>query len=384
MKKQTLPQHTLLASQGVRIGAFIIDAAISLAFFMVFFFGCFNLIFNSTINFYEEKLHIFEVNSHLVYEDENKVTKIYSSTEDYKIYETPMTYYFFCYLTGENIEVPEGKDKSDIYSYAAPNYNDEIILDDGTKILPKDYYSISWYNKNILEINDDNLDEEKTSTLFIYEKDEDGNFLKDKLGVPKTKYYNTSTQKVADVTKTELAKFYTNKYIEAYKHFKAQSFYQKYEIPRNFFNGLSATLAINVAGMISYILFPCIFKGGATLGKKFFKLGLANYEGYAVKKYQIPLRFIPFFITSLAVMFLSTSYVIMVLIPIAVLLTSFGLMMASPKKSAIHDYIARTLVIDMKSSLIFADVLEEEKYINNETEEEIIQGGEEPELRYEK
>ncbi len=384
MKKQTLPQHTLLASQGPRIGAFVIDAAITLALFMVFFFGCFNLIFNSTINYYDQKLHTFEVNSHLVYEDEKGVTQIYNSTEDYKVYETPMTYYFFSYLTGENIIVPEGEDTSNIYLYAAPNYNEELTLDDGLKVLPKDYYSIEWYNKNILEINDENLDEEKSTALFTYYKDENGEFDKSKLGVPKSKYYNTSTEKVEEVTKTDLAKFYTNKYIEAYKHFKAQSFYQSYELPRNFYNGLSATLAINVAGMVSYILFPCLFKGGATLGKKFFKLGLANFEGYAVKKYQIPLRFIPYFITSLAVMFLSTNYVIMVLIPIIVLLSSFGLMMASPKKSAIHDYLARTIVIDNKSSIIFSDVIEEEKYLVNEEEEEIIHGGEEPELRYEK
>ena len=384
MKKQTLPQHTLLANQAPRIGAFIVDVAITLALFFVFFFGCFNLVFSSTVNYYNDKLHEFEVYSHLVYVDENNVTQIYNSTEDYSIYEKALTYYYFSYLTGENIVVPENGDTTNPSIYAAPNYNEEISLDDGSKVLPKDYYSIAWYNKNVLEINDEILEEEKTSSLFTYFKDESGTIDKTKLGVPKTKYYNTSTESVSEVTKTDLAKFYTNKYISSYKHLRNQSFYQSYEIPRNFYNGLSATLAINVAGMINYILLPSILKGGATLGKKVFKLQLSNFEGYAIKKYQIPLRFIPFFITSLAVMFLATNMVIMVLIPIVVILSSFGLMMASPKKSAIHDYIARTIVIDAKSSIIFSDVIEEEKYIQNEIEEEVIYGGEEPELRYEK
>ncbi len=383
MKKQTLPQHTLIANQAPRIGAFIVDSAITLALFFALFFGCFNLIFSNTVSFYDSKLHDFEVYSHLVYEDENKVTQIYNSTEDYTVYEKVLTYYYFSYLTGENIEVPSDGDSLNPTLYTAPNYNEEITLDDGNKVSAKEYYSIEWYNKNVLEINDEILDEEKTSSLFTYYKDSDGLIDKTKLGVPKSKYYNTSTESVSEVTKTDLAKFYTNKYIAAYKHLKNQSFYQSYEIPRNFYNGLSATLAINVAGMISYILIPSLLRGGATLGKKVFKLQLANYEGYAIKKYQIPLRFIPYFITSLAVMFLATNMIIMVLIPIVVILSSFGLMMASPKKSAIHDYIARTIVIDAKSSIIFTDLVEEEKYAQKEIEE-VTYAGEEPELRYEK
>ena len=62
-------------------------------------------------------------------------------------------------------------------------------------------------------------------------------------------------------------------------------------------------------------------------------------------------------------------------------------MMASPKKAALHDFAARTIVIDLHSSTIFLNELEEEAYIAKEDGLVVVEkdeNGEEPELSYEK
>ena len=49
-----------------------------------------------------------------------------------------------------------------------------------------------------------------------------------------------------------------------------------------------------------------------------------------------------------------------------VVLISFALMMASPKRCALHDFAARTIVIDLEGSTLFENELEEEVYIRKE------------------
>ncbi len=63
--------------------------------------------------------------------------------------------------------------------------------------------------------------------------------------------------------------------------------------------------------------------------------------------------------------------------------------MASPYKKSLHDYVASTIVIDVRTSIIFDNEVEEEQYLLKEDnlEEEVVEPentGEEPDLKYEK
>ena len=84
--------------------------------------------------------------------------------------------------------------------------------------------------------------------------------------------------------------------------------------------------------------------------------------------------------------FIQSSIYVCLAIPTIIGLVSFCLMMASPKKCALHDYLARTIVVDKNASVLFNNPIEEEKYLLEEDkkDEKIICGGEEPELKYEK
>lgn len=107
----------------------------------------------------------------------------------------------------------------------------------------------------------------------------------------------------------------------------------------NYTNG-SKYAGIFVSLLIVFLLFPMIFKNGETLGKKIFslRLGKISDDVEPIKKWQVLVRFV---VIALEVM----GSLILYGIP---LLVSMLMMMFTKNNFAIHDYAARTLVLDNK------------------------------------
>ena len=79
--------------------------------------------------------------------------------------------------------------------------------------------------------------------------------------------------------------------------------------------------------------------------------------------------------------------IIVLAVWLTIVLVSFTLSMASPKKSSLHDFTARTIVVNAKTSILFSNAAEEEDYIAKEDNLEFERkdnDGEEPSLRYER
>ncbi len=379
-RKYSLPRHTNLANTSTRFGAFFIDVAIGFLLAMLLFFGAQNIFwFNGGYDL-NKRMVDYTIESNLCYiktdEQGNQSVTIYDTTNEYEIYEEHVSYFYLHYLTGD---VEEGMPY-------APNFDKPIKKDDGSEVLPKDFYSVSWFNYNILGITEEDPDRETSSLYFTYRKDADGNYDKTQIGTPKWSRYNSDKGKVVELTREDITVQYKSVYQVAYRYLEAEDFYQ--EVARKFYFGYSlcATLCALVSGAVIYIVIPLFLKNGQTIGKKILKLGLANYEGYRFKNNQLWMRFVPFALTCAALLipFITTFYVIFIIILI-MLLVSFALMMASPKKAALHDFVARTIVIDLATSVIFDNFVEEAEYIAKEDNlpKEVI-AGEEPELKYEK
>lgn len=380
ISKQTLPRHTNLAKLSSRTAAFLVDIACTLAFTFAFFFGCFNLIIKNTDAYKSgiAKLDDIEVNSHLMYRDENGKLEAYEEN-DSKTYENILSYYYLNYLTGEGIE-----DKS----LASPSYNKTFVVDN-KEVLPKDYYKVEWYNYNVLQIVDDNPDSEKSQCYYTYQKDSEGNFDKTKIGIAKNKRYNEQVGAVVVLEEKDIAGFLKKVYSTAYQHLCAQDFYIELNQPVAFLETVSVVSSVLCGAAIVYIVFPLFFKKGQTPGKKVFKIGLASYDGYSFNNLKLLLRFIPLFLTvGITLLPFFNGIIVLFIIYVVMFLVSFALAMASPKKCALHDFVARTIVVDYKTSIIFDNEIDEEEYIEKEDNiPRIVQedgDGEEPELKYEK
>ncbi len=358
--RNTLPRRTLLATFGSRYMAAIVDFVICFALTLGLYYGAFYFAFREGNNQKINQLNDYQISSHLFYRDDDGFPMYYEhdvNNPDYHIYENALTYYYLSYLTGEGIDINE----------AAPNCNEVIVLEDGEEVFPKDYYTIAWYNKTILGIGIDPDDVNDTG-YFTYQKDSSGQYDQTKIGVAKEKHYDASSSSVLPISQLDLCVYYGNRYMEAYDNLTYQSFYLPVRLNLNFMQGISILIPILIAILITYLLFPLIFKQGQTLGKLIFKLGLCNSDGYALSRYRVIFRPIIAILLFLFV-FLVTPNInlyLNVMILIVPLLISWVFTMASPKHSALHDYLSFTIVIDAKNSCIYKDPIEEEIELSKE------------------
>ena len=349
-KKYTLPRHTNLAKQGARTGAFFVDLALLVALSLAFVFAIFMPIFRPKMNECNDLIDHERINSGLYYKNENGEVSILPGDSEVSVFVDAMEYYYFHYLPGENIK--EGLQPSK----------------------EKRVTTVEWFNSTILEI-DENSDE----SYFEY-KEVDGVIDKSQIGVLKE-----------GVSNQYAYTFITNKY----KSTIVYDFNLLKEIDEagNAIM-LRSTIAYVVSSIVSgaliYILIPFIFKNGQTVGKRIFHLGLANADGYKFSNAKLFMRYMPFFVIDLSfLIILRMNFYIVLTMVLTLFLVSFTLAMASPKRMSLHDFTAQTLVVDLKTSILFSNSGEEEAYILKEDNQEIENivsenAGEEPELKYEK
>ena len=362
-RHQTLPRHTVLAKLSRRTGAFIIDLALTLAFTLVLYFAASRPAFKKSINETYQVLYTYDFRSHLFDYDEAKHQRVaYKSDTPSETYLNVLSYYYLSYLTGENIEVPEGY-TGDFELLKAPNYK-EYVPD--TQTLPKDYYTVEWFNKNVLEIND-NADPERNTSYFEYAKTDDV-VDKAKIGVPRAEHFSTKANANVPVTETELSNVLYERYEIAYfDNLVKQSFYAPYYEKVELLTGISWLIPMVFAVLISYLFVPLFTANHASLGKKFFKLGLCDLDGYKMAKWQLILRAVPCVVTLVGMFLIPLSnYYIALIVGGVIFMVSLALAVASPKHASLHDYASRTIVIDTEASIIFDNPNEEDEFLAGE------------------
>lgn len=354
-RKYTLPRHTNLASQGLRFASSIVDFAITLALILGFFFGCFNIIVGNVTKPMSEQLDTYYLESHLkVRKDDGTVAIIdYTNLETM---ENAIEAYYLRYLPGKPLE-GEG---------VAPNYNTTINVD-GVDIPRSEYYNVEYFNYYVLGITQENPDGDLSTSYFTYQKDADGNFLKDRIGIKRDHAYDEDAGKVITLDENSFITRYQYIYIDASTNLVSQDFYRSVSDHLYFLYEAAIAVSIVIAGIITYIIIPTFLKNGQTIAKKIFKLGLANYDGYKFQNWQLWPRFVIYFVVAAAIMLpVWTNPTYYILLVIGAILISFAFMMASPKRSALHDFAARTIVVDLESSIIFENEIEEDAYIAKE------------------
>ena len=352
-RKYTLPRHTNLAGNGQRTGAFLVDLGIWALLSVSLLFLCFIPVFKSTLNKVNDTFDGYRLDSHLFYKDESGEIDFVESDASFDEYNECLTKFYLTYIP-----------------YESPDKDLPVTLSSGEEVAKNEYFVPKWYNQTVLKIDTDG------KNLFMYQLTS-GEPDVNKIGVIKDG---------ADLG--EVNRFMQSALLKAMNNdFNSLPTVNKALNELEFYNQLTIVLSILPAGMVVYILIPWILGDGQTVGKKVFGLGLATNDGYKFKSPMLLMRFVPVLVSLLALFIPIWSDLILIfLVYLIIFLVSFTLSMASPKKAALHDFCARSIVVDLKSSILFETSVEEEKYIAEE--DNIVldneDSSEEPEISYEK
>ncbi len=265
--------------------------------------------------------------------DVNKDSKIVSliniSEEKPDYLLEHLRYYYLSFLTGEDIELPESATRTyDIVEdkFVSPHYQEVVP---GTDLLPKDYYTEEFFNRNILQIGQEGDNYFDTPTFDTRAVMKEG--VDEAAAMKFLKLQSNAAQK-------EL--YYTDYMQDMNKKAKG---IQVFIIFVPYFFVMS----------LVYFLPTMLFKNGETLGKITMHVCVISKDGYKAKKRQIIFRFIvflaeltlSFFILGIGITSLATAGVGVFLLFLATLFT--------PNYRSLHDLAAATMVIDSRTSVWF-------------------------------
>ena len=255
--------------------------------------------------------------------------------------------YFYCnYLTGVGVEA-DLKSSLDI--------DQEIKTKEGN-FLPKDYYTVRYFNETILGLPKQG--EIGHSQYFVYEQ-KDGQNDYTKIGTFKNEFFEKITVNEKESyrlkNETDLLKVINNIYQAAIKVFYNQKSIKNAQKTVDLTNSILMLISTLPSLAIFYILLPLISPFGQTIGKRILSLGVVTEKGYLVKKWNLLLRIVPILGTSICICLVNSLYW-QLLIPLFMLLISMGILVFNPRRRALHDLMAATTVIKLeKNNVIYED-----------------------------
>ena len=280
-----------------------------------------------------------------------------------------LSYFYLNYLTNSNID--EGE-------VGSLDFNQEVE----PGIVQKDYYTVSWFNENILKLP--KAGETSDVDYFVYQKDgENDDYTK--VGTVNPTYI-AKVEKDGETTyKVEMSKemetFTYNAYKEAINILYGQKFFKAWTNSIDLASSLITLFSRLFMVLIMFVLLPLVLKDGKTLGKLLFKMSLSKKDDTPIKKWQVLPRAAFFILIPVAMFFITNAYINIGIIMV-LLIASISTMALTKKKTALHDLIAGTIVVDdyYKKKLQEQKELEESMTAEPPLEEEDVEldGFEEP------
>lgn len=450
-QKNTTPIDRFVQAKNVnRFTAAVVDvvlAAITVLVLLVSFVSVLNVT-PAYANVVEEKLAIevasqlrqIDPNTHAIsYVDDNRyMGKLYpvksdeyefkstlprnenAQYSDYRVVQV-LAYYYISFLTGENLrendymkdENGNVTDELALFEYVASPDADKPMVDangnkiigtDGKDVYPRDYYTISWFNQNILEmpvpgeegdeeIGQDNINE--LNVLFRYQINPETN-TKDytKIGVPKDILFKKDVPDPTDPNFVEdpdnpidfsltstyfltagenrLLSFLDKKYANAQSNLASKDYFIE---KTTFINNVTHYFSwgfIALTVLIYYLIIPLCLKKGQTLGRLFFRLGTVDRRsGFRAKKWQtlvralIPIALVVVGIVAKMDLIPLVSAIAVALIDVAIALLSKG------TKLTIPDIISLTTIVELKEMPLYRNDEEEKKAFIKQNVEEV-------------
>ena len=133
------------------------------------------------------------------------------------------------------------------------------------------------------------------------------------------------------------------------------------------------TFPVLISFAILEFAVPIIFKNGQTFGKKVFGLAVMRTDSIKVTPFMMFARgvlgkctfgiLVPTYIIIMSI-FSLLHPIIGIVIVVAILLAQIVAVLATKKRTAIHDLLAQTIVVDMSTQMIFDTIEDRDDYYN--------------------
>lgn len=232
-------------------------------------------------------------------------------------------------------------------------------------------YDETWYLENVLKTG-------TATSLFVLS----ANPVAPALSVPEGEvvdlFLPNGVQYKSTTSVTDLKAFNKTIYEEAAKVFMARPKYmltlEKYnEVERlsNLITFISVLIALTLGSTIFFLMIPLLLKNGKTIGKLVFKLGITTKYGYKISSLGIVIRYFGFLSIEILLNLLLTYFGLILVVP----LISFTFVVFTATRRSLHDYVAGTVVVDERSSLIYKNIAEYERALLEEQKFTSKRGG---------
>lgn len=145
----------------------------------------------------------------------------------------------------------------------------------------------------------------------------------------------------------------TGVYYEAITHFSSQPYFAGLQSQLGMIRYMSFLPSFILSPLIFFFLIPVFVPNGKTIGKLVAKTAVLGSDGYKAKKLSIILRYAWLTIIWETLLIPNTAIGIMTLM--LLLLIDYMALILSKNHQSLHDKVARTIVINSKESVWFAD-----------------------------
>lgn len=243
-----------------------------------------------------------------------------------------LSYFYLVYSTGDSEHATAG----DIVSPVA----EEEITFNNVKTTPKELYTVSWFNENVLNLPKEG--QEAKYDYFVYQKTGENENDCSKVGTVNDKYIVDGEVNAPE----EMLQMIYDDYKQAVTALYEQSNIIEYTDIINKTNRVVTFIPRISFVTIFLIVIPLILRQGKTIGKLAMRLSLLRKDGDPIKRWQVLPRSITFLVVPLF-LFLFNQFLVQILSVGALVIASLILYLVNKEnRMTLHDLIAQTVVVE--------------------------------------
>ena len=292
--------------------------------------------------------------THLVNKASNGQYLSYSSDQYFEKTDTgyrildSLSYFYTVYLAGDESKVSTG-------DIVAANADKEVVID-GQKTTHKVYYSVDWFNVNVLGLPKG--EQVAKYDYFTYQLDSGNHPDYTKIGTVNSKYIQDGAVNASE----EMIDYVYNQYKTAASLFYEQDFIVDIV---NYVDGVSNLITFLTRLSFALIFFevlPLSLKRGKTLGKLLMRLSLVKLDGEPIKRWQVIPRGIIICLIPLLLYLVSNLIIQIAVVAVFFVASSILFLVNKEHHMILHDYIAQTVVTEDP------DKKKQERVIENEAQ----------------